>query len=154
MAETKKMPKRACAALGTGSACFTQRGSDVVVKADFCVAELGDGLRGFHVHESGDTALGCASMGAHYDPRGHGRHGGPGSASRHAGDLGNVTSVRGCVRETKVMPGVALQDVVGRGLVVHAEEDDLGTGTGAARDESWKTGNAGARVACGRIEPS
>ena len=125
-----------------------------MVDADFCVAALGDGLRGFHVHESGDTTLGCASMGAHYDPHDHGRHGGPGDAVRHVGDLGNVTSVAGCVRETKVMAGVDLENVLGRGVVVHAHEDDLGAGAGDARAESLRTGNAGARVACGRIEPA
>lgn len=151
---TQKIPLRACATLGTGSACFSQRGPDVLVEADFCVTALGDGPRGFHVHESGDTTLGCASMGAHYDPHEHGRHGGPASSVRHAGDLGNVASVGGCVNEVKIMPNVQLSDVVGRGLVVHAREDDLGSGAGAARDESLRTGNAGARVACGRIEPA
>ena len=151
---TEKIPLRACATLGTGSACFSQRGPDVLVEADFCVAALGNGPRGFHVHESGDTTLGCASMGAHYDPHEHGRHGGPASSVRHAGDLGNVISVAGCVKEVKMMPNVQLSDVVGRGLVVHAHEDDLGAGAGAAEEESKKTGNAGARLACGRIEPA
>ena len=41
--------------------------------------------------------------------------------------------------------------IVGRAIVVHALEDDLGLG---GDEESKKTGNAGARVGCGLIELS
>ena len=40
------------------------------------------------------------------------------------------------------------RSVVGRGMVIHADRDDLGQGGDA---ESLKTGNAGDRLACGII---
>lgn len=46
------------------------------------------------------------------------------------------------------MSGTAGRVVIGKAIVVHAGEDDLGLGTGEAEASSLANGNAGARVGC------
>lgn len=71
---------------------------------------------------------------------------------RHIGDLGNV--VAGADGNAsldvsdKLVSLVGEHSVVGRSIVVHAGEDDLGKG---GHDDSLTTGHAGGRVACGVI---
>lgn len=111
-----------------------------------------NGLHGFHVHEAGDLSQQCTSMCAHLNPYGK-THGCPGLPQRHVGDLGNLkTDAHGCARyrtrdNAIKLRGVAC-NIIGRGLIVHADEDDCGQGGDA---ESLKTGNAGKRIACAVI---
>ena len=124
-------------------------GVEVQVR-NVCVDGMSDGLHGFHVHESGDTTDGCASMGGHYDPHGVHRHGGPHHRLRHLGDLGNLRAQGGCLQDvTFVAPELTLEGIRDRGIVLHAREDDHGRG---GTVESRTTGSAGARISCGRIE--
>ena len=110
------------------------------------------GVHGLHVHEFGSTENGCASMGPHFDDGGMHTHGGRFDLNRHTGDLGNVRAdSMGVVAERFTDHRIELsgsRSIIGRGLVLHAQRDDLGRGGNA---ESLKTGNAGARIACGVI---
>ena len=113
------------------------------------ITGLEPGKHGFHIHEFGDMSKGCESMGGHYNPDNvdHGD-----LKQGHVGDLENVlANDQGIANFSIVASRVDLlgdRSVVGRGLVIHAEEDDLGKGGDA---ESLKTGNAGERLACGVI---
>ena len=92
---------------------------------------------------------GCKSMGGHYNPDNvdHGD-----LKQGHVGDLENVVADENGVAKFSInAPRVDLlgdRSVIGRGLVIHEDEDDLGKGGDA---ESLKTGNAGERLACGVI---
>ena len=108
------------------------------------------GLHGIHIHQTGDLREGCKSLCGHYNPHGK-NHGGPHSKERHVGDLGNIESVHGTVSVQFTDTLVKLRgkySVIGRSIVIHSDEDDLGLGGNA---ESLKTGNAGKRIACGVI---
>jgi len=107
---------------------------------------------GFHIHEFGVPNGDCSEAAGHYNPHGM-NHGAPDVEDRHVGDLGNIVY-------TKVTDGVynsfvqitdaqatlfGDDNVVGRGIVLHVGEDDLGLG---GEDDSLTTGHAGARIAC------
>ncbi|XP_024528186.1 superoxide dismutase [Cu-Zn], chloroplastic isoform X1 [Selaginella moellendorffii] len=133
------------------------------------ISGLTPGKHGFHLHEFGDTTNGCLSTGAHFNPENK-THGGPNDSVRHAGDLGNVVAddkgnvdeviVDSQVRELKFLltfglfslllqiPLSGVNSVIGRALVIHELEDDLGKG---GHELSPTTGNAGGRLACGVV---
>jgi Cu/Zn superoxide dismutase len=85
-------------------------------------------LKGLHIHECGDLSDGCTSACAHYNPDGN-HHGGLDDGERHPGDLGNVKiDANGNSILTIKSPGLALSDIIGRSVVLHEAEDDLGKG--------------------------
>jgi Cu-Zn family superoxide dismutase len=107
---------------------------------------------GFHVHEAGDLTDKCTSMCAHFNPYGS-NHGCPGIKERHVGDLGNIfANSKGEAKYTFHDDVIKLRgtkcNIIGRGLIIHEDEDDCGKGGNA---ESLKTGNAGKRIACAVI---
>lgn len=129
----------------SGTVQFTQTGDGVRVVAE--VSGLTPGKHGFHVHEKGDCSDPEAkSAGGHFNPGGS-EHGAPEAAAHHAGDLGNLEADENgkasldTVFEGRTLSGDA--GFIGRGLIVHADADDL---------SSQPTGAAGARVACGVIQ--
>jgi superoxide dismutase, Cu-Zn family len=109
--------------------------------------ELGEGRRGFHVHETGRCdAPDFETAGDHFNPD-DSPHGGPNDPpeERHAGDLGNLQlDPDGRIEVERTDLHLDLEGIVGRSVVVHEDEDDL---------ETDPDGNAGDRVACGVIQP-
>lgn len=104
-----------------------------------------------HIHQFGDNTNGCTSAGPHFNPAGK-KHGDRLDSERHHGDLGNIeTDGSGNAKGTlsdKFLKLIGPESIVGRTIVVHAGTDDLGKG---GNEESFKTGNAGGRAACGVI---
>lgn len=128
----------------TGTVTFTKSGDEVEVSGD--IENLAPGKHGFHIHEKGDcSAPDAASAGGHFNPT-HQHHGGPATAERHEGDLGNIEADKSGKAHVQWKGKMSLSgpdSIIGHSVVVHEKEDDLKT------DPS---GNSGARVACGVIE--
>lgn len=131
----------------SGSVTFTQVGELVRVNGE--VAGHTPGIKGWHIHQTGDCSDPKAmSTGGHFNPREH-KHGAPSDAARHAGDLGNlVFNERGTATIDVTVSGISVSrdkadGIIGRALIIHMDQDDLKTDP---------TGNAGGRVACGVIQ--
>jgi Cu-Zn family superoxide dismutase len=127
-----------------GLVTFTQEGSNVKVVAH--VEGLTPGKHGFHIHEWGDcSSKDGASAGGHFNPTGA-PHAAPDAAQHHAGDLGNIDANAEGVAHLEFNDSMMKLSgpgaVIGRGVIVHANADDLKT---------QPTGNAGGRLACGVI---
>lgn len=127
-----------------GKVTFTQAGERVRITGQ--VAGHSPGPKGFHIHEKGDcSAPDAMSTGGHFNPH-KTRHGAPGQG--HGGDLGNlVFDEYGRASVDITVTGISISSdrpdgIIGRGLIVHAQPDDLKTDP---------TGNAGGRVACAVI---
>lgn len=110
-----------------------------------------NGEHGFHVHETGDcSAPDGTSAGGHFNPMAT-AHGRVGAGEHHVGDTDNIVADdTGVARVDARLEGATLADgapgdILGRGVIVHADADDYAT---------QPTGNAGARLACGVITQS
>jgi superoxide dismutase, Cu-Zn family len=128
----------------SGSVTFTKAADGIQIEAD--INGLTPGKHGFHIHQYGDcSAMDGMSTGGHFNPDNK-KHGAPTDMERHVGDLGNVTAdSTGHAHLSMVDNMISFSgphSIIGRGMIVHAGEDDFTT---------QPTGNAGARVATGTI---
>ncbi|XP_012532929.1 superoxide dismutase [Cu-Zn], chloroplastic isoform X2 [Monomorium pharaonis] len=135
----------------TGNLKLVQTPSDGPVTITGKIYGLTEGLHGFHVHEKGDLSMGCASAGAHFNPE-NVTHGAPQDTVRHVGDLGNIEANSAGEAVINITDNIislkGSNSILGRAIVVHSDEDDLGKGNSSL---SLTTGNAGDRWACGVI---
>lgn len=144
-----------------GHILFTEtKTGSVIVQCHLSGFKHKNTKRGFHVHENGDLrfddAEGCC---AHFNPY-ESPHGGRIrrgryqvlSKNRHVGDLGNINvDARGKCNDTFEDSLIALRgkrNIIGRSIVIHRYEDDLGE---TEHPLSSTTGNSGPRVAAGVI---
>ncbi len=141
----------------SGQITFTQEGSSVRIQGT--VMGLTPGDHGFHVHENGDCSDAdtpddpdtdpnpAGAAGGHFAPEGS-PHGAPtnDAASRHTGDLGNITAGDDGTATVDMTDAIITLDgpnsIVGKAVIVHSGADDL---------TSQPSGAAGSRVACGVI---
>jgi Cu-Zn family superoxide dismutase len=123
---------------------FAATSDGVRIIAD--IGGLKPGKHGFHIHEHGDCGSSdLASAGGHFNPTNK-VHGGPDSAERHVGDLGNLeANASGFAHYDRVDKVISLNgpdSIIGKSVLLHEDPDDL---------TSDPSGNAGKRIACGVI---
>jgi len=129
-----------------GEAVATQVGHATRLKVTF--TKLPKGKHGFHIHKAGDLrGEGCMGACEHFHvgtPCDHGSV--PGSKEpRHTGDLGNIEMHGSAAQYSYLIHDIKPSDLLGRALIVHEDEDDLGKGD---FPDSKTTGHSGKRIGC------
>lgn len=124
-----------------GIVTFEAVSEGVSITAEFTGLE--EGSHGFHIHQYGNcTASNGTSAGGHFNP-GDNVHSNPEAMNRHMGDMGNIiANSNGEASKNYVDSSINIAQIIGRGIIVHAGEDDL---------TSQPSGAAGSRIACGVI---
>ena len=125
----------------SGVAYFEQTENGVHVRAE--VNGLTGEKHGFHIHTFGNcTAIDGTSTGGHFNPFGF-EHGAPDSLERHMGAMGNLeVNEDGIGLRDYIDHVIVMEEIIGRGIIVHGGEDDL---------KSQPSGASGPRVGCGVI---
>jgi Cu-Zn family superoxide dismutase len=132
--------------IGSAVASAYKNGTKLSVKFDI----LPKGKHGFHIHTSGDLReKDCAGACSHWHKGKQCEHGAAPTHNktrkqRHTGDLGNIQGP-GPYKNSYFLKGVKPQELWGRTLIVHEDEDDLGLGD---YPDSKTTGHSGKRIGC------
>ena len=163
-----------------GKVEFTQYSPEAPVKVYLRIEGLPDGIHGFHIHEKpledteGDVMDCCDKLGGHFnvgdkwslENQSGTRHGNGMNYAKgekmecHNGDLCNNIMVDDNFCELSFVDykiSLYQEDercVVGRSIVIHEGEDDMGLAEYEDEKKNidkYITGNAGKRIACGNI---
>lgn len=128
-----------------GSVVFSQRANGVLVTAEVYGLPYTDrcnsGIFAFHVH-SGSSCTGNASdafadADGHFNPYGC-KH------PYHAGDLPPLFGNHGYAYMSVLTDRFSVKDIIGCVVIIHKNTDDFTT---------QPSGNAGEKIACGKILP-
>lgn len=155
------MAKAVCVLRGDnidGFVHLTQVSEEAPTIIEGNISGLSKGKHGFSVNIYGDLSCGISSvgiylllLGGHFNPFGK-QHGAPEDEDRHVGSLGNIeVNAEGIAQihiEDKLVKLIGPYSIIGRSLVVYANEDDLGKG---GQDLSLVNGNAGNGIAAGVV---
>jgi Cu-Zn family superoxide dismutase len=114
------------------------------------VTGLPPGEHGFHLHTKGDCgpekkdgkAQAALAAGPHFDPAATKTHRGPMGAG-HKGDLPFLTATDEGIKMAVTAPHLAMSDVEGRALVIHAGGDNY--------TDHPENGGGKGRIVCGVI---
>ncbi len=125
-----------------GIVTFEKTSTGVKISAE--IENLSSKKHGFHIHEYGDcSSIDGTSAGGHFNPLNM-QHSSPDSENRHMGDMGNLENDQDnpLTSMSYIDNKIQLSHILGRGVIVHAGEDDF---------NSQPSGAAGERIACGVI---
>ncbi len=132
----------------TGTVTFDQDGDKVKMNLQISVPKEANKVVAVHIHETGACGDMGKAAGGHWNPSNQ-SHGKWGSASFHAGDIGNVNldaNGNGTMEmETDLwsIGGDASKNILNHSIIVHSGADDYTT---------QPSGNSGSRIGCGVIQ--
>lgn len=135
-----------------GTVEFYEKNNKIIIIGKLFSNKYKNSNHGMHIHEAGDLTDNCIGACGHFNPYNK-KHGGPNSKERHVGDLGNIYfNSKGYANFTMEDSLIRLRgikaNIIGRSLVIHEDEDDLGIGN---YKDSLITGHAGKRITCAVI---
>ncbi|HET9745629.1 MAG TPA: superoxide dismutase family protein [Chitinophagaceae bacterium] len=126
----------------------TDQDGKVVMTLDLTVPSKAGKSIAVHIHEHGNCGDGGKLAHDHWNPT-NAQHGKWGSASFHAGDIGNIqldTKGKGTMSlatDLWTLGGQPAKNILGKAIIVHGGTDDY---------QTQPTGNAGTRIGCGVIQ--
>ena len=123
-------------------------GGKVKMILDITVPKKAGKSIGVHIHEHGNCSDTAMLAHGHWNPT-NAQHGKWGSASFHAGDIGNIKlnakgkATMSLTTDLWTLGGKPDKNLLGRSIIIHGGIDDYKT---------QPTGNSGTRIGCGVIK--